>query len=311
MAPFTPFITEHIYGLLKPLLGDTAAKFEDSRSVHFLPFPTVDEALFDEAIERKVSAMKKAIQLARTARERCGMSLKTPLLSLVVITDSQYISDIESLLPYVKEELNVRNVILTSEENRYNIVLEARVDWPTLGKKLKKDVQTVRKALPSLTQEQLKLYLCDKKMNINGIQLEENDLAIVRVLGKDTVNPSDSDGPKWEPSFAEDMIVLLDTTSLPEHEDERLAREMISRVQKLRKKAGLVPTDDVLMEYRIVSNPDGIDVDSVVSSQQSLFLSALRGRLEKISEQVSEKSVILEEETMVDNLTLLIRLVRV
>lgn len=316
MAPFTPFVTEHIYGLLTPRLSDKVmAEFEDSRSVHFLPFPTVEETLFDEVIERKVSAMKKAIQLARTARERSGLSLKTPVPSLVVITDSQYISDIEPLLPYIKEELNVRDAVLTSEEKRYNILLEARVDWPTLGKKLKKDVQVVRKALPSLTQEQLGGYLREKKLNINGIQLEENDLSIIRVLGKDIGDDSSaSTGPKWEPAFAEDMIVLLDTASLPEHSDERLAREMVSRVQKLRKKAGLVPTDEVSMQYDVISNPDVIDVQSVVVSQEPLFLSSLRGRLEEAeteTERVSGEAVILEEEQVVDNLTLRMRLVRI
>lgn len=331
LAPFTPFLTEHIYGLLKPHLGDdVVAQFKDSRSVHFLPFPTVDEALFDEIIERKVSAMQKVIQLARAARERCGMTLKTPLPSLVVIADQQHLSDVESLLTYIKEELNIRNVVLTSEEEQYNIVLQARVDWPTLGKKLKKDVQVVRKALPGLTQDQLRDYLRDGKMTINGIELTDNDLSIVRVLGEQhTANananssssaPSEEQqGPKWEAAFENDMIILLDTTPLPEHVDERLAREMISRVQKLRKKAGLVPTDDIHMQYNVVSNQDDVDVDAVVSSRQLLFEGSLRGTLEKVPVPVpteggdggGQESLILEEEQSVGGLTLLIRLVKI
>ncbi|KAK2740126.1 hypothetical protein FQN57_006241 [Myotisia sp. PD_48] len=310
MAPFTPFIAEHIYGQLKPRLGDLVTTFDDPRSVHFLPFPTVQEAFFDEVIERKVSAMKKVIQLARASRERSGVPLKTPLPTLVVIADLHFNSDIESLVPYIKEELNVRNVILTCEEERYGIRLEAKVDWPTLGKKLKKEVQIVRKALPSLTQEQLREYLRNKKMDINGIELEGTDLAIVRVLGEGVSNPSDELGAKWEPGFSKDTIVLLDTTSLPEHADDSLAREMISRIQKLRKKAGLVPTDDVVVQYSAVSNPDGIDVDEIVSSRQSLFTGSLRGRLENISTGFSVESLILEEKQTIGSLTLLLRLLQ-
>lgn len=73
------------------------------------------------------------------------------------------------LLSYVKEELNIRELVLSSDEERYSILLEARVGWPTLGKKLKKNVQVVRKALPGLTQDHLKPYLQDKRMMIEGI----------------------------------------------------------------------------------------------------------------------------------------------
>lgn len=311
MAPFTPFLTEHIYGLLKPYLGDMVAQFQDSRSVHFLPFPTVQETLFDDVIERKVSAMQKIIQLARTARERCNISLKTPLLSLVVIADPQRVSDVQSLQSYVKEELNIRDVILTSDEERYNILLEARVDWPTLGKKLKKDVQVVRKALPNLTQEQLKQYLDHKKMVLGGIELDENDLTVVRVLGKDTAHGSHKDEPQWEAAVSEDIIVLLDPAPHPELLDEGLARDMISRIQRMRKKASLVPTDEVHMQYSIISNPDDVDIDAVVLSRQLLFTDSLHGRLEKISDGVGEESVILEEEQVMGSLTLMLRLVKI
>ena len=312
LAPFTPFITEHVYGLLKPYLGDMLAEFKDARSVHFLPFPKVQEALFDEATERKVYTMQKVIQLGRVARERCNASLKTPFLCLVVIADAQQILDLEPLKSYVQEELNVRDVILTTDEERYGILLEARVDWPTLGKKLKKDVQAVRTALSTLTQEQLKDYQLNKKMTLQGILLEENDLTIVRVLRKqDNADTPGQDGPRWEPAFAEDLIVLLDAAPHPELMDEGIAREIINRVQRLRKKAGLVPTDDVRMQYAVLSNPDAVEADSLISRREDLFLAALRRPLEGLEEinEVSDKSLILQEEHRVGNLTLVLRLV--
>lgn len=278
--------------------------------MHFLPFPTVQEALFDEVIERKVSAMQKVIQLGRTARERCNISLKTPLLSLVVIADTQLISDVQTLRSYVKEELNIREIVLTSDEEQYNILLGARVDWPTLGKKLKKNVQVVRKALPNLTQEQLKRYLHDKKMTVDGIELEENDLTVVRVLGKDEVRDPKLDGPHWEAAFSEDSIILLDTASYPALLGEGIVRDIINRIQRMRKKAGLVPTDDIQMQYAILTNPDDVDINGVLSSNQALFTSSLHGTLEKVSDDVSEDSLILEEEQDISNLTLMLRLAK-
>ena len=309
LAPFTPFVTEHIYGLLKPYLGEVLTSFQDTRSVHFLPFPTPEESLFDEDIERKMAAMQKVIQLGRIARERRNLSLKTPLLSLVVIADNGVVTNLSSLKTYVQEELNVRNVFLTTDEEAYGISLEAKVDWPTLGKKLKKNVQVVKEALPALTQQQLRAYQQDRKMTIQGIELDESDLTVMRVMAKGT-NGSSEGAAQWEAAFAEDAIVLLDAAPHPELVDEGIARELINRVQRLRKKAGLVPTDDVRMEYSVRENPTSLDVDSAVSSQRRLFEASLRGMLEKSGEQSASKAVILEEENTVGDLTLLLRLLK-
>ncbi|KAI8964343.1 isoleucyl-tRNA synthetase [Daldinia sp. FL1419] len=308
LAPFTPFITEHIYRLLQPYLGDALKDYPNAKSVHFLAFPTVQESLFDEVIQRKVSAMQKVIQLARTARERKTIPLKTPLLTLVVIADEQQLSDIEELQTYVKEELNIRDVVLTNDEERYGIHLEARVDWPILGKKLKRDAQVVRKALPDLTQEQLRQYLKEKKLTIKGIELEGNDISIVRTVVKDNPNIAKDEGVQYEPAFLEDMIILLDTASHPELINDGIARDVMTRVQKMRKAAGLVPTDDVRMQYSIVSNPDGIQFESLVSSRQSQFENTVRGPLEPIKSEGAAEAVILEEEHVISNLTLLLRL---
>lgn len=304
LAPFTPFVTEHIYGLLKPYLD--LSQFEDSRSLHFIPFPTVQEALFDEGVERQLSSMQKVIQLGRTSRDRCNVPLKTPLLSLVVIADAQVTADIESLKTYILQELNVREIVATSDESQFNILLEARVDWPTLGKKLKKDVKLVRDALPKLSQEDLRKYVAEKKITVGGIELVENDLSIVRVLGQ----MSDGES-KWEPSFENDMIVLLDRTVDPELTEEGLVREILSRIQRLRKKAGLTPTDDVGMEYKVLENPEEVDVKGLVEGKRSLFVQACREALEPVREgEGGDKELIMEEEQVIGNLGLLLRLVK-
>jgi isoleucyl-tRNA synthetase len=309
LAPFIPFLTEHIYQLLRPHLAPAIADLPDTRSVHFLPFPTVQEALFDAVIERRVAAMQRVIQLGRAARERRNISLKTPLLGLVVIADTQPLADVESLAAYVREELNVRDIVLTQDEAQYGIRLEARVDWPSLGKKLKKDVQVVRKALPSLSQERLKAYQRTGTIDLDGIKLGEGDLTLVRVIenGKQEAGRSEGE-PQWEAAFADDMVVLLDVAPHPEQVEEGLVRDIISRFQRLRKKAGLVPTDEVSMRQRVVSDPDGVGLGNVIAARQDLFVAALRGRVEEARE---EGEVILEEEQAVGTLVLVLQLVRV
>lgn len=254
--------------------------------------------------------MQKVIQLGRVARERASMPLKTPLLSLIVIADTQFLADVGDLQSYVKEELNVREVVLTRDEERFNILLEARVDWPTLGKKLKKNVQVVRKALPNLTQAELRQYMQDKRMTIEGIDLEEDDLNIVRTLGaRESTDLSDQTGPNWEASFSEEVIVLRDVAPNDDLQGEGLVRDIINRVQKMQKTAGLVPTDEIHMQYGIVSNPDNIDLDSLIASQQAIIQSSLRGPIQPASaSSESVEACVLEEEHGTGNLLLKLRL---
>ncbi|KJR88002.1 uncharacterized protein SPSK_07338 [Sporothrix schenckii 1099-18] len=312
MAPFTPFITEHIYGLLKPYISDFDEGRENTASVHFLPFPAVQEALLDTVVERQMSAMQRVIRLARTARERLGISLKSPLRSLVVIGDAQFLADVDRLRSYVAEELNVRDIVLTDDEEEYGIHLKAKVDWPTLGKRLKKDVQVVRKALPGLTQEALRTYQREKHIVVQGIHLAENDLSIVWEMPVEKQNASSpTDGPTWEPSFDEDVVVLLDGTSYPDLLEDGLARDILTRFQKLRKKAGLVPLDDVRMQYSVLANPEGVDVTTLISSRQSMFTSSLRGKLEERSGESGSDESLIEEDQALGNLVLRLRLAQV
>ncbi|KKA20158.1 Isoleucine--tRNA ligase [Rasamsonia emersonii CBS 393.64] len=270
------------------------------------PIPFKRE-LFDENVERRVARMQKVIDLGRAARDKCGIGLKTPLRTLVVIADASYLEDVQSLESYVREELNVRNIIFTSDEDKYNVRLQAAVDWPTLGKKLKKDVQKVRKALPSLTNDQLRRFLQEKTITIDGIELGESDLTVNRALG----DVKGTAGEKWEASSDNETIVLLDSTLYPELMDQGLARELINRVQRLRKKAGLVPTDDVRMEYRILNNEANVDIKGAIQQNDELIRNAIRGDLtESEAATADEQKLIMEETQEVNNVTLLLRLLR-
>lgn len=308
-----PFLTDHIYQhLARYLSPQVLSLYPDTRSVHFLSFPEVREDLLNAEIERRVARMQKVIELARTARERCRIGLKTPLQTLVVLGDPSYLEDIGSLEVYVRDELNVRKLILTSDEEQYNVRLRAVVEWPRLGKKLKKDAQLVRKALPALTNEDLRRYLSDKYITIAGIRLDEDDLTVVRGLDEqDNGELQSAYGPKWEPSSDNYVIVLLDSMLYPELMDEGLARELINRIQRLRKKAGLVPTDDVRMEYRVLENPEKVDIDATLRTHEELVRSAVRGRFEQSEfEDANAPDLIIEEMQEINHLSLSLRILK-
>ncbi|RPB13621.1 hypothetical protein P167DRAFT_486046 [Morchella conica CCBAS932] len=309
LAPFTPFLTDNIYQRLRPYIPESLLP-KDSRSVHFLSFPEVREELFDEDVERRFGRMQKVIELARVSRERKTVGLKTPLKTLVVIhKDQQYLDDIKSLESYITSELNVRDLVLSSDEDKYGVQYKAVADWPVLGKKLKKDLPKVKQALTKLTSAEVKKFVEDKEIVVGGITLVAEDLNVVRELGE-------SSSGHMETNTDNDVLTILDTELHKELESEGLAREILNRVQRLRKKAGLVATDDVKMEYRILKDPIGLE--EVFVEHRDTLEKALRRPLDKATithiEEINPgediDKIIMEEEQEVGEATFLLRLLK-
>lgn len=303
LAPFTPFLTDNIYQRLLPHIPENL-RAEDSRSVHFLPFPEVRQELFDAAVERRVARMQKVIELGRVSRERRTIGLKQPLKTLIVIhPDQQYLDDVKSLEKYITEELNVRDLVLSSDEAKYNVLYSVTADWPVLGKKLRKDMGRVKKALPEVTSEQVKGYVNDKFIMVDGIRLEEGDLVVRRAVKEDDSSKN------LEINTDNEVITILDAEIHPELAQEGLAREVINRVQRLRKKAGLVPTDDIKMEYKVLSDPDNVGLEQAFQSQQPTFEKSLRRPIDKRGADAAE-GLIADEEFEMQQATFSLRLLK-
>jgi isoleucyl-tRNA synthetase len=312
LAPFTPFITDNIYQRLLPHIPESLHA-KDTRSVHFLSFPEVREELFDPVIERRVSRMQAVIELGRVSRERRTIGLKTPLKTLIVVhAEKEYLDDVKSLEGYILAELNVRDLIVSSDENKYNVQYSCSADFAVLGKKLKKDAVKVKKALPNLTSDDIKAFLSSGTITVEGIQLGKEDLIVKRGL-------KEGDGSKHQEFNTDNnVLTILDVAMYPELEKEGLAREVINRVQRLRKKAGLMPTDDIGMEYRVLSDPDNIGMEEIFETQSQIIEKALRRPIDKhviteVEGKIPEggnEVVILEEEQEVQKATFMLRLVK-
>ncbi|KAF0268652.1 hypothetical protein FOG48_02264 [Hanseniaspora uvarum] len=296
MAPFTPFLSDNIYLRMKEFIGDDVlASFgEDYRSVHFLSYPQVREELFDEKIEVAVSRMQTVIELGRNIREKKSISLKTPLKSLVILHDDPaYLKDVDSLKTYIQEELNVRDIIITSDEEKYKVEYKAFADWPTLGKKLKKDMKKVKEGLPKLTSDEVKSYKATGEVEVSGIKLVAGDLTVTRGLPATELN----DGQ--DSRTFQDVLVIMDINVYEELKTEGLAREIINRIQKLRKKVGLEATDDVVVQYSVLE--DKMNFDDVVSEHYSMITKTVRSELEKLDE-TKENAIADEDQTINDTI---------
>ncbi|KAK3057094.1 isoleucine--tRNA ligase [Extremus antarcticus] len=323
LAPFIPFLSDNIFQRLAPHLPASITDGKDIRSVHFLRFPTVRQELFDPTVERRVSRMQKVIELGRLARERRTLSLKTPLKTLVVLHQSQeFLDDVKTLERYITEELNLRDLVLTSDESRYGIEHSVHADVKNLGQKFKKDAAKIKTALPKLSAAEIHGFLENGAITVQGHELSKEDLRVQRGLKQspETAN--------LEVVVDGDVMVLLDAFAYPALAQEGLAREVLNRVQRLRKRAGLVPTDDVRLVYAVLApaaSEEGEEgaanaevarldrerlVEEMFAQQEATIAKAASGKVLKVGEG-DEGEAVEEEEAEVRDVRLLLRLLRV
>lgn len=143
----------------------------DTRSVHFLTFPTPKTHYSNPTIERKVLRMKTIITLGRALREKNLCSFKKPLRECVVIhTDPTYLSDLESLSSYIVEELNVKHLVLTSDESKYGVKYALSPDHKTLGMQYKTLYPSIRTQLSTLSDIQINAFVVSGELTLEGIK---------------------------------------------------------------------------------------------------------------------------------------------
>jgi len=244
LAPVTPFLTELVYQNLSRALPD-GHKMK-CKSVHWVMTPAYDPEALNPQIIRAVQRLQSVVQLGRTCRERKKVGLKTPLKSMKLLNKSEeFMKDIKELETYLKDELNVRELVLDTDTSK--VILEPQLNFRVLGKKLGKDMKSVQEAAKSLTEEQLKKFDSDGKVTICGYELCRNDED--PELSEMTVIPKvkDLNDPNLEANGDKESLVILDFTPDEDLEMDATCRSISNNVQKLRKEAKLQQNDAVDM----------------------------------------------------------------
>ncbi|XP_051833621.1 isoleucine--tRNA ligase, cytoplasmic [Antechinus flavipes] len=303
MAPYTPFLTELIYQNLKTLIDPASVREKDTLSIHYLMLPRVREDLIDKKTENAVSRMQSVIELGRVIRDRKTIPIKYPLKEIVVIhQDPEALNDIRSLEKYILEELNVRRVTLSTDKNKYGIRLRAEPDHMVLGKRLKAAFKAVMASIKELTNEQLERLQQTGSLVVAGHELHRED---VRLLY--TFDQAQGSSSQYEAHSDAQVLVLLDVTPDQSMVDEGMAREVINRIQKLRKKCNLVPTDEVAVYYRSPSQGDYLD--TVIQSHTDFILATIKAPLKPYPVPPSDR-VLIQEVTQLKGSDLEITLTR-
>lgn len=257
MSPFTPFLTEMLYRDLKNLLNDDEMK--GNLSVHYLSIPQVSEKRINEDIERKVAHMQRVIELGRVIRDRKTLPLKYPLAKVVVISqDQEVIDDAKELSDYIKLELNVEEVETTNNKEKFGIKVKAQPDLKLLGARLRGDSKSVIEAIKKMNELELQDFQNNpQSYKVLGQHILDGELKLVYSFDEqESSDGSAENQQQFEAHSDGKIVVLLDVLPDKSLVDRGFAREFINRIQKLRKKAGLVPTDIISVEYYIDENSD-------------------------------------------------------
>uniref|UniRef100_A0A673ME19 Isoleucine--tRNA ligase, cytoplasmic n=1 Tax=Sinocyclocheilus rhinocerous TaxID=307959 RepID=A0A673ME19_9TELE len=303
MAPFTPFITELMYQNLCHLIDPASVEEKDTASIHYLMLPHVRESLIDKRIESAVSQMQSVIELGRVIRDRKTLPVKYPLKEVLVIhQDPEALRDIQSLQKYILEELNVRQLTLSTDKDKYGIRLRAEPDHMVLGKRLKGAFKSVTASIKELKSAELEIFQRTGSIVVDGHELHEDDLRLMYSFDQTSGTPS-----QYEAHSDAQVLVLLDVTPDQSMQDEGVAREVINRIQKLRKKGHLVPSDEITVYYS--SQPAGEYLDKVIQAHTDFILATTKAPL-KPYPVAQNASVIVQEKTQLKGSDLEITIVR-
>lgn len=225
IAPIAPFISDEMY-----------SKLTGEETVHIAYYPKTNEKLIDERVEERMDLVRSICNLGRGIREKNGLKVRQPLSEILV--DGKYKELISDMVPLIMDELNVKNVVFAEELGKYmNFELKPnfKVAGPVLGKKIKGFAGALAKENPENFMDELEekgFATCE----IDGEEFKvEKEFVDIRINAKQG----------FAVAMENNVFVIIDTNLTQELIDEGLAREVISKIQQMRKQNDYEMMDNI------------------------------------------------------------------
>ena len=233
IAPFVPFMAEEMYQNLVRSVDPTAPE-----SVHLCDFPTADESLIDESLNTQMSALLSVVGLGRACRAAANLKVRQPLSTLYV----KGTSFDEAFSALAEDELNVKKVVFTDDARAfttYNLKPQMRTLGPKYGKLLGRIGQHLKEldgneVVDAFSRGETVTFTLD------GTEV---------VLAKDDVLTEATQKPGFSAQMEGEVTVVLDCNLTPELIAEGYQREMVSKLQNMRKDAGFEVSDRIDVTY--------------------------------------------------------------
>jgi isoleucyl-tRNA synthetase len=233
VAPYTPFLSEYLWRELT--ISEDGQRMP---SVHMTTFPVPDEKKIFPELEESMDLAEKIVSIGRAARSRKNLKVRQPLHGIMVhISGREQFAKIKSELPVIMEELNIKEVVELKELSEV-VSFKAKLNFAVAGKRLGGQVKEVAAALPNLSQEQLRGFLEKGEIELDiadsKVKLTPEELEITKLEKEPYAVESDGG-----------VTVALRTDLDDTLRDEGFAREMVNKIQNMRKSSGFEVTDRI------------------------------------------------------------------
>ncbi len=252
IAPISPFFADRLYLDLTP----------DATSVHLADFPKADSSLIDTDLEHRMAAAQTITSLVLSLRRKSNIKVRQPLQQIMIpAIDDQQRRILNSIEQLVLTEVNVKSLrIVSSDEGA--LVKRVKPDFKKLGPKFGKLMKAVAAAIQQMSQQQIAQLERDSSIALKVADTEAIiDAADVEIISEDI--------PGWLVANQDNITVALDITVTPELRREGIAREIVNRVQNIRKSRDYQITDriNLLFASNTVTDPAIADFSDYIASQ--------------------------------------------
>ena len=271
IAPIAPFFTERLYRDL-----NAVTQKEHFESVHLANFPVHDKTLVNTALEEKMQTAQKVSSLVLSIRQKEKIKVRQPLKKVMVPILNQHQKEVlTSVADLIKTEVNVKEVELLDDASDI-LVKKIKPNFKTLGPKYGRDMKVIAQAVGQLGQEDIQKIEQEGEITLH---LENKNINLQ--LSDVEITSQDIEG--WLVASSGPLTVALDITIDEELRNEGIARELVNRIQNLRKESGLEVTDKI--ELKILK--DG-NVEKAVESNKAYLKSETLTEILNLEEQLEE-----------------------
>ena len=232
-APIAPFFMDRLFrDLSANIVG------ESEESVHLSNFPVADRTYINEMLEHKMHKAQTISSLVLSLRQREKIKVRQPLQKIMIpVLEASQKEEILAVSDLIKSEVNVKEIELIDEGSGI-LVKQIKPDFKKLGPRFGKDMKMVAQAIGGFGQEEIATLEKDGQISI---LFNEKNLT----LTLDDVIISSQDIEGWLVANNDGITVALDVTITPELKNEGIARELVNRIQNMRKDSGFEVTDRV------------------------------------------------------------------
>ena len=232
-APIAPFFMDGLYRDLTK-----AAETEKFDSVHLAQFPISVEKYVNKMLESKMQKAQTISSLVLSLRKKEMIKVRQPLQKVMIpVLDDNQRLEIEAVSELIKAEVNVKEIVLLDDASGI-LIKQIKPNFKALGPRFGKDMGLISKEIQNLSAEQISQF--DKEGSL-AIVIAGNNV----ILSLEDVEISSQDIEGWLVANSNGITVALDITISPELKQEGIARELVNRIQNIRKDAGFEVTDKI------------------------------------------------------------------